>query len=175
MKMKMLIGVLIFLILINLATIGTFLYVRFSHHRPPMMPGFDDHLPPPPLMNIDEGQREKVMKLMEELQNETTELREKADKLERRTFELMEKTPASEDSIDQNLSALSSVRLELSRRFTMKLLGMKSFLTPEQQRVMFRSIGKEHHGPGNGPPVRPRGPEPGGRDFPPPGPPPDNE
>src|SRR6266849_1587883 len=104
MKMKLLVGSLVFLIVINLATIGTFVYVRFIHRPPPVMAGFDGPFHgPPPLRDIDEGQRKKVMELMESLRDETAELNEKAGRLERHTFELLQATPTPEDSIDQTL------------------------------------------------------------------------
>ena len=155
MKMKLLVGGLIFLIVINLATIGTFVYMRFAHHPPPGMPGFDGPPHGPlPLNGMDEGQRKKVMDLVESLRDETAELNDKAAQLERRTFELMQETPGPEDSIDQGLRDLSAVRLEISRRVTKKFMEAKSFLTPEQQRMMFHEMSRGHHGPPPGGPGR---------------------
>src|SRR5712671_1549219 len=101
MKMKLLVGALVFLIIVNLATIGTFLYVRFVHPHPP---GSEERFGgPPPFMELDEPQREKMKELMEGLRSATSEVNEKASGLERRTFELLQKDPAPIDSIDQTL------------------------------------------------------------------------
>jgi Spy/CpxP family protein refolding chaperone len=87
------------------------------------------------------------MEMMESLRNETAELNERAASLERRTFELLQENPAPEDSINKNLNELSSVRLEISKRVTKKFMEAKSFLTPEQQRMMFQEMSRGHHGP----------------------------
>ncbi|HEV8537848.1 MAG TPA: periplasmic heavy metal sensor [Bacteroidota bacterium] len=173
MKMKILVGALVFLILVNLATIGSFVYFRFMHHPPPMMPGMEGPFHgPPPFRNMDEAQRNKVMALMESLRSETEELNVKASEIERHTFDLLQRNPAPEDSIDRNLQELSAVRLMLSRKVTKKFLEAKSFLTTEQQRMLFEEMGRGHHGP---PGERRERRGMGGRDMPPPpDPPPDH-
>src|SRR5215813_1375515 len=123
MKMRFLVGVLVFLIVVNLATIGTFLYVRFFQHRPPGLPGDFPGGPgfegrpggPPPFMMLDEPQRKKMKELMESLREETSGLNDRAAALERRTFDLLQEDPAPTDSIDQMLTQISSIRLEISR------------------------------------------------------------
>lgn len=166
MKMKIVVGVLVFLILINLATLGSFVYFRFLHRPPPPVPGIGGLFHgPPPFRNMDETQRKKIMEMMEGLRAETEELNKKASGLERSTFELLQKNPAPEDSIDKALQEISSVRLEMSRRVTKKFLQAKSFLTPEQLRMLFEEMSRGHQGPPGGPMNRP-GME--GRDMPPP-------
>ena len=168
MKMKILVGTLVVLIIINLATIGTFVYFRFLHHPPP--PGFEGRFQgPPSFLRIDEPQRAKVMNMMESLRRETEDLNMNAFRLERRTFDLLQENPAPQDSVDQNLRELSAVRLEISRRVTRKFMEMKSFLTPEQQRMMFDEVSRGHHGPPGGP-MPHRGMD--GNDMPPPDGPP---
>ncbi len=141
MKMKILVGVLVFLILINLATIGTHLYLRFFHHgaEPPGHMPPPGHLPPM-LEQMNEEQRHKLFALMDSFHDETDGLRKHTDEIEGETFKLLQENPVQHDKVDAKLKELADARLEISRKAVGKMIEAKSFLTPEQQQHFFDAV-----------------------------------
>src|SRR5262244_171548 len=126
MKMKILVGVLVFLILINLATIGTHIYLRFFHHGPA------EHMPPPghlpPMLEqMSEDQRHKLFALMDSFHDETDGLRKHTDELEGETFKLLQQNPVQQEKVDAKLKELADARLEISRKAVAKMVEAKSF------------------------------------------------
>jgi Spy/CpxP family protein refolding chaperone len=167
MKTKVLIGILIFLIVVNLATIGTYVYMRLTHRRafteqpgppgggmPPGMPGNG------PMAQLTEDQRHKLFDLMSGFHEETYALNEHAAEIERETFKLLHEDPVPQEKVDARLKEISDIRLEISRKAAQKLVRAKEFLAPEQQERFFGAIMQSHQGIG-GPPMR-------GGDMPPP-------
>jgi uncharacterized membrane protein len=167
MKTKILIGILVFLILVNLATIGTYLYLRTT--RPdgrPFPADMDRGSGSDPMAQLSAGQRERLGDLMRGFREETSTLHDQVRALEETTFSLLHREPVPSDSVDLALRRMADLRLEISRKATARLLEAKAFLSPAQQDILFEAIMKAR--PGMGAPMgRPGGP-PGG--FPPLGP-----
>jgi len=147
MKLKVLVGVLVFLIVLNFATIGTFLYMHFT--RPEMPPMADDPgFPPrdgasmrrPGLHRLPSEDREILVGLLGELHSETEGLRTKMRDLEGGVFDLMQSDPVPEARVDSLLAEISEVRLEISRIATRKLIEAKGVLPPEEERIFFDAI-----------------------------------
>ena len=147
MKLKVLVGVLVFLIVLNLATIGTFLYVHFT--RPEMPPVVDG--PEFTHRDADSGRRlrlhrlpsehrEALVGLLREFHSETEDLRTRQDALEGGVFDLMQGDPVPVARVDSLLGEVSRVRLEISRIATRKLIKAKGVLPPEEQRIFFDAI-----------------------------------
>jgi Spy/CpxP family protein refolding chaperone len=141
MKIKLLVGVLVLLILINLATIGTHLYLRFFRHEggPPghlLPPG---HMPPM-MEQMSEEQRHKLFALMDSFHEETDGLRKHTGELEGEAFKLLQQNPVQQEKVDAKLKELADVRLEISRKAVEKMIEAKSFLTPEQQQHFFDAV-----------------------------------
>jgi len=147
MKLKVLVGALVFLIVLNLATIGTFLYMHFTRPElPPMAdgPGFPprDHasMRKPWLHRLPSENREALVGLLDELRSETEDLRTKMRDLEGGVFDLMQSDPVPEARVDSLLAEISEVRLEISRIATRKLIEAKGVLPPEEERIFFDAI-----------------------------------
>jgi uncharacterized membrane protein len=159
MKLKILLGVLVFLIVLNLATIGTFLYLHFTRPAPPpflateMEPESAGPMRPPRLRHFPPEQRKELVGLLEEFRNETSALRLRAMDLEGEAFDLMQKDPFPAARVDSLLREISATRLEISRTAVRKLVKAKTILPPEEQRIFFDAIlqARPSHGPLHGP------------------------
>ncbi|MEX1275579.1 MAG: periplasmic heavy metal sensor [Bacteroidota bacterium] len=160
MKTKVLVGVLLFLIVVNLASIGTYLYQRYTSppdggmgFQPGGMGGPMFGRGESPMMQLSAEQRQRMMELFQAFHEETGEIHQMIRSLEDQTFELMQHESVPMEAVDGNLRQLAALRLEMSRRATQNLIKAKSFLTPEQQRMFYGAITQARPGPGPGGPM----------------------
>jgi hypothetical protein len=162
MKLKILVGILVFLILVNLGTIGTYLYMtgRGMHRpipelagpplggpRPGGMPpeGVPTGEPPPggrpPLaMMLDASQQEQLNRLMETFVKDTWSSDTAARDLEESTFKMLQKDHVPQEEVEANLEKISALHLQISKRAFQSLMEAKSFLRPDQQQRLFDII-----------------------------------
>ena len=148
MKVKIVVGILVFLIVLNVAALGTFIYYgHFS--RPPMPPApvsrgaSPERSAPgsgPWLRHLPHKERGELFNLLEEFQRETRDLRTRALSLEDEAFGLMQRDPVPTARVDSLLSEISAARLEISRIAARKLIVSRTVLRPEQQRMFFDAI-----------------------------------
>jgi hypothetical protein len=145
MKTKVLVGILLFLIVVNLSTIGVFVFhilrgpkeaepVAFEGGRPPMMG------PESPMMRLQPEVRERMHALMTNFREETRDLQQKIFVLEDSTVALLKNDPPPMNHISDNLRQISDLRLLMNQKAIHNLLQAKSFLPREQQEMFFRSI-----------------------------------
>ena len=146
MKVKILIGVLLFLIAVNLATIGSYVYLRFSHDHtrfPFNRERYDrrihdrDHRPD---LHLNQEQRKQLFGLFQSYRSETDSQRQQIGNLEAQTFELLQKDPVPMDSVKQNLKKIADLRYGISLHIIQKLMEAKSFLNPDQQHAFYNAI-----------------------------------
>ena len=155
MKLKLLIGVLLFLIVLNLATIGSFVYKqwtqeqtyqthRLGHRAPVRIDG------PRAMRALDPEKRQALRRLLDEFHEETGDLRDQIGRMETEAFALLERKTVPRDSLDMIMEQLSGLHLEISRRATDKLIEAKIHLDPRQQKMFFRMIltARPERGPG---------------------------
>ena len=168
MKTKILVGVLLFLIVVNLASIGTYLYQRYTAEPSEgmgFMPGGMGGPPfgrgQSPMMELSGEQRQRMMELFRTFHEDTKDLHVKIRSLEERTFDLLQQESVPMEQVDRNLEELSGLRLEGSRRATQNLMKAKAFLTPEQQGMFYGALIQARPRPGTGGPMG--GPPFGGR------------
>ena len=168
MKTKVLVGVLVFLIIVNLVTLGTYLFITFTRPPEPRLPfgppgergeGFTGR---PGHMQMDDEQRRAVMTQVMKLREETQGLRDSVMELERETLELLKQEDVSMDEVDAKLAAIAQLKLTMSKAATRSVLEAKAFLTPEQQEMFIGMIIRsQSRMAGGGPPFDrkpPRGP-----------------
>lgn len=158
MKLKIIIGVLVFLIVVNVATIGSFVYYRFKQERKiedTRRPG--THRSDRPYSRIHEEHRGKLVQLFREFRSETKDMRNQIHELQNETFSLMQEDPVPTARVDSLLEEISAVHLEISKAATKKMFEARSFLSPEELKAFFNAI--QEHGPGarGGMPFRGRG------------------
>lgn len=148
MKLKILVGLLIFLVVLNLAALGTFLYGHFSRSPMPPAPAVRGawlergapHGERPLLGRLPHKERDELFKLLDEFQRETRDLRARTRTLEDEAFGLMQRDPVPTARVDSLLGEISTARLEVSRIAARKLVASKTILRPEQQRMFFDAI-----------------------------------
>lgn len=147
MKTKVLVGILLFLIVVNLSTIGVFVYhllqpgprpgesLPFMEGRPTEMMG-----PESPMMRMQPEVRERMHALMMRFRGDVQELQQKIFVLEDTTVALLKNDPPPMDRVNDNLKKLSDLRLLINQKAVHNLLQAKSFLSQEQQDMFFRAI-----------------------------------
>jgi len=146
MKTKMLVGILLFLIIINLSTIGVFVFhmlrgpkeaetmAREGGRLPGMM------TPESPMMHLQPEVRDRMHQLMTSFREDTRDLQQKIFVLEDTTVALLKNDPPPMGRISDNLKQISDLRLLINQKAIHNLLRAKSFLPPEQQDMFFRAI-----------------------------------
>jgi len=147
MKTKVLVGILLFLIVVNLSTIGVFVY-RILRGGPPQVEGLPvDGVHPPGMMGGESAMmrmqpevRERMHSLMMKFREEVKETQEKITGLEDSTVAMLKNNPPPMDRINENLKKLSDLRLSINQKAVHNLLQVKSSLNPEQQEMFFRAI-----------------------------------
>lgn len=150
MKPKILIGILIALIAINIATIGGYVYFRFIRNGPPGRSwsshdrshyrGHDHH----PKLDLTPAQKDSLSKLLKIFFTETSTQRDSIHSLEVRTFKLLQHDPIPNDQINANLQKIFRLRFEVSKKIIGKLVDAKSFLSREQQQKFYNAIMMVH-------------------------------
>ncbi|MDX1671344.1 MAG: hypothetical protein R3211_03325 [Balneolaceae bacterium] len=166
MKVKTMVGALIFLIVLNIGLLGTIVYLHVADRQPPIArfldpkPTFD-----PPFTQQFEGveeltteQRQKLQSLLKSYRSEIEPLQEKVRALEQKMFNsLIENDSTHFDEIQDIMRSLAEVRLKMGEHALESLQKAKSFLSEKQQRIFIRQIMSAGRGPGpNGstPPLR---------------------
>jgi uncharacterized membrane protein len=149
-KIKLLIGILVALIVLNLATIGSFVYMRWQapqHELAALAPQADpDHRRGPRVRRVERGfrpsgeERRHLMELLSEFRTQTDGLRQKISEDENRVFELMQREDVARAEVDSLLEEISKSRLEMQRQAVEKLIESKAHLSPQQQQHFFDSI-----------------------------------
>jgi Spy/CpxP family protein refolding chaperone len=146
MKTKVLVGILLFLIVVNLSTIGVFVVhmLRGPKEAELMSPegGRPAGMmaPETPMMRLQPEVRERMHKLMMTFREDTRDLQQKIFVLEDTTVALLKNDPPPMGHITDNLKQISDLRLLINQKAIHNLLQAKSFLPPEQQDMFFRAI-----------------------------------
>lgn len=150
MKLKILIGILIALIAINLAVIGGYVYFRFIRSGPPnhswVHNNRDHYRDHDHHHNLDltPAQRQNLFKLLKNFFNETKIQRDSLHNLEEATFKLLQQDPIPKARIDSNLKQIAQLRIELNQNLIGKLIETKSFLSRDQQKKFYNAIMQIH-------------------------------
>lgn len=147
MKTKVLVGILLFLIVINLSTIGVFVYHLVRPGSPDV-----ELLPPegaPPqammrrgmrMMHLQPDAREQMMKLMTSFREEIRTYQQQIFALEDSTVALLIADPPPMSRVSENLKKLADLRLLINEKAVHNLLQAKKFLDPEEEEAFFRAI-----------------------------------
>ncbi len=147
MKTKVLVGILLFLIVINLSTIGVFVYHILKPGPPETVPFAGEGGPPPgmmgpgmPMMRLQPEVRERMHKLMVGFREEIQSYQEQIFALEDSTVALLKHDPPPMTRVNERLKQLADLRLLINEKAVHNLLQAKKFLSPEEQEMFFRAI-----------------------------------
>ncbi len=152
MKLKILIGALVFLILVNLATIGSFIYFQMND-RPRHKPGFSGRAPSE-IFQIDREKRRQLFDLFRKYREETREQEQEIRTKEQELFDLLQQNPTPMARVEEKIQEISQLRAAVGHKMVEAMIEAKTFLTPEEQRHFFNAMlharpGKfENHRPG---------------------------
>ncbi|HCA79390.1 MAG TPA: hypothetical protein DEP53_06605 [Bacteroidetes bacterium] len=147
MKTKVLVGILLFLIVINLSTIGVFVYHLLKPVPPELALGAGEGVPPPgmmgagmPMMRLKPEAREKMHKLMLGFREEIRDYQEQMFALEDSTVALLKNDPPPMSRVNEHLKQIADLRLLIDEKAVHNLLQAKKYLSPDEQEMFFRAI-----------------------------------
>lgn len=142
MKIKILVGILVFLILLNLATVGTFVYFQWIHApRVPAAPPFlgearQHHHPP----RLTPEQREELRELQTIFREKTRNDRAELIRLRHEIFRMLISDHLDSAALQTKLDSISLYRRHVETQAIRMLEQAKTFLNPEQRAVFFRMM-----------------------------------
>jgi uncharacterized membrane protein len=142
MKIKILVGVLVVLIVLNLATVGSYVYLRWV--KPPFreFPGFERPEMPRmhPRMRLDSKQREKMqgmrMKFFESVQPDQKRIGE----LRNEIFEMIQQDNVDTTAIDRKLGEIADLHKKIEMKAIEMLVRSRTFLSPQQFEFLYRML-----------------------------------
>ena len=146
MKTKVLVGILLFLIVVNLSTIGVFVFHMLRGPKEADLisgeGGWTGGMmaPEAPMMRLQPEVRERMHKLMVSFREDTKDLQQRIVALEDTTVALLKFDPPPMGRISDNLKQISDLRLLINEKAIHNLIQAKSFLPAEQQGMFFRAI-----------------------------------
>ena len=146
MKTKVFVGILLFLIVVNLSTIGVFVFHMLRGPKEAELMSLEGGrpagmmAPESPMMRLQPEVRERMHKLMVSFREDTKDLQQKIFMLEDTTVALLKNDPPPMGRISDNLKQISDLRLLINQKAIHNLIQAKSFLPSEQQDMFFRAI-----------------------------------
>ncbi len=144
MKVKVMSGILIFSLALNLAVIGTFVFKRivgtdagFHPRNGGMGRGafFRE-------MDLDDAKREKIIELFKEFRKINKETQEQIMVLKEQLFETLQGDSSDINKSYSIMDKIGNERLALGKSALNQFLKAKSFLSPEQQNHFYRMLMK---------------------------------
>lgn len=143
MKGKVIGGILIFSLILNVAVIGTYLLKRFdkpdSFFASGKWGGKGHFLKD---MDIDKREQEKIIELFREFRASSVETHKQIHDLEDELYTIIKKDSTDWHKADQIMDEIGEKRLNLSKYALRHFLKLKTFLTPEQQENFYNKIMK---------------------------------
>ncbi|MFZ0389824.1 MAG: periplasmic heavy metal sensor [Calditrichia bacterium] len=141
-KIKIFIGILIFLMIINLAVLGSYLYHRwslpertfpFSHERSAAM--FDHSLP-----RLDREQRHQLRRLQHRFHETVSPFLQQRRQYRRDMFELLRQDELDTAAVYEKLKELNLVDQDIERKAVELLMETRQFLSPEQLSFLYHFL-----------------------------------
>ena len=147
MKVKVLIGILVFLIIINLATIGSYVYFKANRaDRLRDFPRSERAFRHPfaktgdPEQDITAEQRKKILLLFRQFRNETKEINKQIMKKQNEMVLILEKDSVDSDRVNLIMQEISDLRMDIGKVAINKIIESKTFLKPKQRKRFFDAI-----------------------------------
>jgi len=139
MKIKILVGALVLLMVVNVAAITAFIVVHHSRGMPPFGPwrAFRGERP---LAHLDRDKRSALFGAMREFHRESRDLIDETRALENQAIAAMGEDPVPRAQIDSLLQQISDNRLEIARRATNHMIEMGENLTPAEREHLMAAL-----------------------------------
>ncbi len=162
MKVKLLVGALALLMVMNLAALGAFVFVHV-HHRssPPWHHGGDRgaarmgdraRLHQRMMGQLGPEERKKLFASMKAFHEKNGDMMRQTRMMEEDVIASMRDDPVPRAHIDSLLQQISANRLEIARRATDQMITLGKTLSPDQREHLMDAI---MHMRGDGPPGPP--------------------
>ena len=135
-KLKILVGILVFLILVNLATIGSFFY--FQAKKPDFKDGKSRYFSELPM-----EKKQLIKDSFFQFKESSKELIDAIRQNERKLYELLIADEVDTTAIYNTLNEINRLNEQKAKKGIERLLLLKKELTPEEQRIVFRIILRE--------------------------------
>ncbi|KAA3614206.1 MAG: periplasmic heavy metal sensor [Calditrichaeota bacterium] len=147
MKVKIISGLLIFSLALNLAVLGTFIYKRFLDPNPRFYGGgkggrmqfLKD-------LDVKDAEREKIVQLFREFREKNQETQEQIRNIEDQLFKILQSDSSDMDQIYSLMDQIGEKKLSLGKNALDQFLKVKSFLSPEQQNHFYKMLMKNRPG-----------------------------
>lgn len=160
MKVKILVGILVFLIVVNLATIGSYIYFRMERRSDRISRFRDNNFPErfqkPPHLDLDREQMHQLLELRMSFERDTRELSERIRGLREDIFQMLKNDSVSMTDIEGKLEEISRLRTQIDKAAINKLIEAQEYLTPVQRDHFLRFLLKAPPDFDNQPPFRQR-------------------
>lgn len=160
MKLKILVGILIFLIVVNLATIGSYIYFRMEGRSDRILRFRDNNFPgrfqKPPHLDLDREQMHQLLELRMSFERDTRELSEKIRTLREDIFQMLKSDSVTMTDIEEKLEGISRLRTQIDKAAINKLIEAQEYLTPIQRDHFLRFLLKAPPELNDQPPFRRR-------------------
>jgi uncharacterized membrane protein len=139
-KVKILIGVLVFLIVVNLATIGSYVYFRVQHKPVDVVSNFPGRFPRPPRLELDEAQRGQLVELRMSFENDTREISDEIAKTREEIYQMLRQDSVPMGSVEEKLRKVAELRIQVEQIAIKKLVEARHYLSPQQVDHLYRFL-----------------------------------
>ena len=140
MKLKILIGVLVFLVAVNLATIGSYIYFRFQHKPAEFVPDFPERFSRPPHLDLDRDQMHQLLELRKGFEEDTRQISEEIANVREEIYQILKQDSIQMDVVEEKLHKVAMLRMEIEKIAITKLVEARHYLSPQQVDHLYRFL-----------------------------------
>lgn len=146
MKVKLLVGALVVLVIMNIAALGTFWFMHHqtSHFRD--RPGREWRMRHGGKHDMSREERQRVFRAMRGIHQDVRPLIDETTALEDDLIAAMKKDPVPRARIDSLLEQIAAKRLEIARRATGRMIAMGDSLSADEREHMIEAIARFRRG-----------------------------
>jgi len=139
-KLKILIGVLVFLIVVNLATIGSYIYFRVQHKPVEFVGDFPGRFSRPPNLDLDREQRRQLLDLRKSFEKDTREISDEIKKTRGEIYEILKQDSVPMTVVEEKLRKAANLRMQIEEIAIKKLVEARHHLSPQQLDHLYRFL-----------------------------------
>ena len=142
MKVKLLVGALVVLVIMNIAALGTFWFMQKQGSQFRDRPGREWRAQRGGGSDLSREERRRVRRAMRSIHQEVRPLIDETASLENELIASMKKDPAPRAHIDSLHQQISAKRLEIARRATDRMIAMADSLSPAERDQMIDAMAR---------------------------------
>ena len=160
MKLKILVGILLFLIVVNIATIGSYIYFRVQDNGERRNDRFDfprdfhGRFSRPPHLDLTPEQMQQLLELRMSFAEDTKELSLEIAKSRGEIYEILKSDSVSWTMIEEKLQQIANFRMQIEKIAIKKLIEAQDYLSLKQRELLFRFLLMEPSPISGAPPFR---------------------